>query len=434
MKFTKRKIKLFSLTCAITTLCSGFVLGENVQAANNKEWKFENNKWSYVDSNNLRSKDWENIKGDWFYFNSKGEMEIGWKYINKTWYHLRENGVMDTGWRKINEDWYYFNNSGSMMIGWQNINGSWYHLRENGVMDIGWRELGGAWYHLNESGAMETGWKYINNEWYHLNENGPMDIGWKKINNNWYYLRDDGIMTTQWNKINDYWYYFNDDGKMINNQYIDGWRIDNNGVAHYEKAFRNPKLENSNQIIVVTTNNMSTSYCNIEIYEKNDSGEWNNIDSTTGRVGANGLAYIENRVQSTNTTPAGVMSITGAFGVKNNPGTKLDYIKVNNNMYWDLNSENSTYNRLINYNPGGDYEHLISYPRQYEYSLITDYNHNQVPNKGGAIFVHCLGRGATGGCVSMPREKMIEILKWIDPKKNPKILVIPKDDLDDYWY
>ena len=54
--------------------------------------------------------------------------------------------------------------------------------------------------------------------------------------------------------------------------------------------------------------------------------------------------------------------------------------------------------------------------------------------KGGAIFVHCLGRGATGGCVSMPREKMIEILKWIDPKKNPKILVIPKDDLDDYTF
>ena len=59
---------------------------------------------------------------------------------------------------------------------------------------------------------------------------------------------------------------------MINNQYIDGWIIDNNGVAHYEKVFRNPKLENSNQIIVVTTNNMSTSYYNIEIYEKNDSG------------------------------------------------------------------------------------------------------------------------------------------------------------------
>ncbi|PWW95401.1 L,D-transpeptidase family protein [Clostridium perfringens] len=357
---------------------------------------------------------WIQNKGHWYYLNNDSTVKRDWLNSGYSWYYLNDNGIMATQWEKVNNYWYYFGSNGAMQKDWKEINNNWYYLRDDGIM--------------------ATQWEKVNNYWYYFGSNGAMQKDWKEINNNWYYLRDDGIMTTQWNKINDYWYYFNDDGKMINNQYIDGWRIDNNGVAHYEKAFRNPKLENSNQIIVVTTNNMSTSYCNIEIYEKNDSGEWNNIDSTTGRVGANGLAYIENRVQSTNTTPAGVMSITGAFGVKNNPGTKLDYIKVNNNMYWDLNSENSTYNRLINYNPGGDYEHLISYPRQYEYSLITDYNHNQVPNKGGAIFVHCLGRGATGGCVSMPREKMIEILKWIDPKKNPKILVIPKDDLDDYWY
>lgn len=357
---------------------------------------------------------WIQNKGHWYYLNNDSTVKRDWLNSGYSWYYLNDNGIMATQWKKVNDYWYYFGSNGAMQKDWKEINSNWYYLRNDGIMT--------------------TQWEKVNNYWYYFGTNGTMQKDWKEINNNWYYLRDDGIMTTQWNKINDYWYYFNDDGKMINNQYIDGWRIDNNGVAHYEKAFRNPKLENSNQIIVVTTNNMSTSYCNIEIYEKNDSGEWNNIDSTTGRVGANGLAYIENRVQSTNTTPAGVMSITGAFGVKNNPGTKLDYIKVNNNMYWDLNSENSTYNRLINYNPGGDYEHLISYPRQYEYSLITDYNHNQVPNKGGAIFVHCLGRGATGGCVSMPREKMIEILKWIDPKKNPKILVIPKDDLDDYWY
>ncbi len=64
-----------------------------------------------------------------------------------------------------------------------------------------------------------------------------MQKDWKEINNNWYYLRNDGIMATQWNKINDYWYYFDKDGKMINNQYIDGWRMDNNGIAHYEKSF-----------------------------------------------------------------------------------------------------------------------------------------------------------------------------------------------------
>ena len=411
-----------------------YLFHDNGAKVNKTGWIQNKGHWYYLNNDSTVKRDWLNSGYSWYYLNDNGIMATQWKKVNDYWYYFGSNGAMQKDWKEINRNWYYLRNDGIMTTQWEKVNNYWYYFGSNGAMQKDWKEINNNWYYLREDGIMATQWEKVNNYWYYFGSNGAMQKDWKKINNNWYYLRDDGIMTTQWNKINDYWYYFNDDGKMINNQYIDGWRIDNNGVAHYEKAFRNPKLENSNQIIVVTTNNMSTSYCNIEIYEKNDSGEWNNIDSTTGRVGANGLAYIENRVQSTNTTPAGVMSITGAFGVKNNPGTKLDYIKVNNNMYWDLNSENSTYNRLINYNPGGDYEHLISYPRQYEYSLITDYNHNQVPNKGGAIFVHCLGRGATGGCVSMPREKMIEILKWIDPKKNPKILVIPKDDLDDYWY
>ncbi|XZK22842.1 L,D-transpeptidase family protein [Clostridium perfringens] len=411
-----------------------YLFDDNGAKVNKTGWIQNKGHWYYLNNDSTVKRDWLNSGYSWYYLNDNGIMATQWEKVNDYWYYFGTNGIMQKDWKEINNNWYYLRDDGIMATQWEKVNDYWYYFGSNGAMQKDWKEINNNWYYLRDDGIMATQWEKVNNYWYYFGSNGAMQKDWKEINNNWYYLRDDGIMTTQWNKINDYWYYFNDDGKMINNQYIDGWRIDNNGVAHYEKAFRNPKLENSNQIIVVTTNNMSTSYCNIEIYEKNDSGEWNNIDSTTGRVGANGLAYIENRVQSTNTTPAGVMSITGAFGVKNNPGTKLDYIKVNNNMYWDLNSENSTYNRLINYNPGGDYEHLISYPRQYEYSLITDYNHNQVPNKGGAIFVHCLGRGATGGCVSMPREKMIEILKWIDPKKNPKILVIPKDDLDDYWY
>ncbi|WP_332829955.1 L,D-transpeptidase family protein [Clostridium perfringens] len=411
-----------------------YLFDDNGAKINKTGWIQNQGHWYYLNNDSTVKRDWLNSGYNWYYLNDNGIMATQWKKVNDYWYYFGANGAMQKDWKEINSNWYYLRNDGIMATQWEKANDYWYYFGTNGVMQRDWKEINNNWYYLRNDGIMATQWEKVNDYWYYFGTNGAMQKDWKEINNNWYYLRNDGIMATQWNKINDYWYYFDKDGKMINNQYIDGWRMDNNGIAHYEKAFRNPKLENSNQIIVVTTNNMNTSYCNIEIYEKNDSGEWNNIDSTTGRVGANGLAYIENRVQSTNTTPAGVMSITGAFGVKNNPGTKLDYIKVNNNMYWDLNSENSTYNRLINYNPGGDYEHLISYPRQYEYSLITDYNHNQVPNKGGAIFVHCLGRGATGGCVSMPREKMIEILKWIDPKKNPKILVIPKDDLDDYWY
>lgn len=201
----------------------------------------------------------------------------------------------------------------------------------------------------------------------------------------------------------------------------------------HKKGFNNPAFANSRQVVLVTTNGMSSSYANIKFYQK--SGEdWNKKTETSGRVGANGLAYISSRKQNTNKTPAGVMNILSAFGIADNPGSKYSYRKVKNNDYWDLNNGSPNYNRLVHDNPGGDYEHLISYPKQYKYFLNTDFNSGQVSNKGGAIFIHCNGNGSTGGCVSMPENKMVELIRWLDPSQNPKIVVIPSSDLDKYWY
>ncbi|MBK1813052.1 SH3 domain-containing protein [Clostridium sp. YIM B02505] len=200
-----------------------------------------------------------------------------------------------------------------------------------------------------------------------------------------------------------------------------------------KKGFKSPQLSNSSQIILVTTSSMSSSYANIKFYQKNGD-DWTIKTETNGRVGSNGLAYISNRMQSTDKTPAGVLGILGAFGVSDNPGCKYSYTKVTDNMYWDLNSGSSTYNRLIYSNPGGDYEHLASYPTHYKYALITDYNVNQTANKGGGIFVHVNGSGGTAGCVSMPEAQVKDLITWVNPTKNPKILIIPISDLGKYWY
>jgi L,D-peptidoglycan transpeptidase YkuD (ErfK/YbiS/YcfS/YnhG family) len=201
----------------------------------------------------------------------------------------------------------------------------------------------------------------------------------------------------------------------------------------YKKGFRNPALSNSSQVILVTTSSMSSSYANIKLYQKNGE-DWTVKEETSGRVGSNGLAYISNRVQSSDKTPAGVIGILNAFGVSDNPGSKYSYTKVTDDMYWDLNNGSPTYNRLIHNNPGGDFEHLASYPVQYKYALVTDYNVNQTPNKGGAIFVHCNGSGGTAGCVSMPEGNMRDLVTWVDPSQNPKIVIIPSSDLAKYWY
>ncbi|GFZ33978.1 hypothetical protein CSC2_45040 [Clostridium zeae] len=200
-----------------------------------------------------------------------------------------------------------------------------------------------------------------------------------------------------------------------------------------KKGFKSPQLSNSSQVILVTTSSMSSSYANIKFYQKNGE-DWNLKTETNGRVGTSGLAYISNRMQSTDKTPAGVLGILSAFGIADNPGSKYSYTKVTDDMYWDLNSGSSTYNRLIHNNPGGDFEHLASYPNQYKYALVTDYNVNQTANKGGGIFVHTNGSGGTAGCVSMPEAQMKDLITWVDPSQNPKLLIIPSSDLSKYWY
>lgn len=203
--------------------------------------------------------------------------------------------------------------------------------------------------------------------------------------------------------------------------------------AKKEQGFNNPAFNNSSQVVLVTTNGMGTSYANIKFYQKSN-GHWNLRRETNGRVGENGLAYIQNRVQSTNKSPAGILNIISAFRVANNPGSKYSYAKVTDDMYWNLNSGTPTYNRLIHNNPGGDFEHLSSYPGQYKYALVTDYNYNQAANKGGAIFIHVNGNGGTGGCVSMPEGAMRDLITWVDPGQNPKVVIIPNSDLNKYWY
>lgn len=223
-----------------------------------------------------------------------------------------------------------------------------------------------------------------------------------------------------------------DSNIKVTNKSNDNVTVTSNLSEEYKKGFKHQAFSNSRQVILVTAKGMGTSYCNIKFYEK--SGEdWKVITETSGRLGSNGLAYISNRKQSTDKTPAGVLNIISAFGVANNPGAKYGYTKVTDEMYWDLNSGSSTYNRLIYNNPGGDYEHLASYPKQYKYALVTDYNNGQVQDKGGAIFLHCNGSGSTGGCVSMDETSMHNIITRVDPGKNPKILIIPNSDLGSYW-
>ena len=157
-------------------------------------------------------------------------------------------------------------------------------------------------------------------------------------------------------------------------------------------------------------------YAELSIYlSKNE--EYHKIFSCPAIIGKNGIGK---QIEGDNKTPLGTFKIKNAYGIKNNPGIKITYTKITNEMYWCCSSNNINYNTLIYNSTNPNDEHLIDYPTPYEYLLDIGYNPYCVPYIGSAIFLHCWERNnvPTAGCIAVSKESMIKILQTITPRDN----------------
>ena len=122
-------------------------------------------------------------------------------------------------------------------------------------------------------------------------------------------------------------------------------------------------------------------------------------------------------------TPLGTWEVGEAYGIKDDPGSKIPFTKVTDDMYWCATGSNGKkYNTLLNKkdDPDNDYsedEHLMDYPIRYAYFLDMGYNKTGAPYAGNAIFLNCWKEPdyPTGGCVAVSEEDMVKILQTITP-------------------
>jgi L,D-peptidoglycan transpeptidase YkuD (ErfK/YbiS/YcfS/YnhG family) len=192
----------------------------------------------------------------------------------------------------------------------------------------------------------------------------------------------------------------------------------------------------SRQVLVVTSASWRTTWAQLRGYEKRD-GRWRLVmGPIPARVGYSGMRAAAGRVQGDGTTPAGTFRVTSAFGIKADPGTDLPYWRIRSRDQWWVGDRKSRFYNQPRWGSAGGYrrtergvdgsERLISYPTQYAYSAVIDFNRpDPVVGRGSGIFLHVNGRGSTAGCVSVSSASMIRILRWLDPAKQPKITIAP---------
>ncbi|MFJ6699633.1 L,D-transpeptidase [Streptomyces sp. NPDC091272] len=156
-------------------------------------------------------------------------------------------------------------------------------------------------------------------------------------------------------------------------------------------------------------------------------GRWVEAGRAPARFGANGLAEGASRVQGTSTTPTGLYGLPYGFGTEAAPaGTEVAYRRVGPNSWWCQDNRSLSYNRWVEPLPAdcrpGEAEKLDEYGTQYAHALVVAFNYPRpVRGRGAGIFLHVDGRGATAGCVSVPKDAMRRILRWADPARGPHI-------------
>ena len=163
----------------------------------------------------------------------------------------------------------------------------------------------------------------------------------------------------------------------------------------------------TNQIILVIGNRL-------EFYSK-ENNRWTKKMEVKCIYGKNGFSI--NRHSGDLTTPIGAFPILYAFGTKKNVNTKIEYKLITENSYFSDDEEKyDEYNTWIESKNKINGEHLIDYPKEYEYGFVIGFNVNpKIKGKGSSFFLHCIGKNNyTAGCIAIDTQNMIYLLRKIN--------------------
>ncbi|URZ02871.1 L,D-transpeptidase family protein [Clostridium felsineum] len=204
----------------------------------------------------------------------------------------------------------------------------------------------------------------------------------------------------------------------------------NHSSKHQNKIPDKLPLGNSKQAIIVTTPTESSVNMVLNAYEKTGH-TWHLKFTTNGVVGLKGISL--NKKEGDLKTPEGIFGFLFEFGSAPSPGTKMEYRQTHPGDYWSSVPTQEEYNTWVTYNGDpeirfghGNYENLYT-TSVYKYAAALDYDYgvNKVIGNGSAIFFHiesASGNG-TAGCIAIPEAPLVQILKWMNPNKAPKIAI-----------
>jgi L,D-peptidoglycan transpeptidase YkuD (ErfK/YbiS/YcfS/YnhG family) len=146
-------------------------------------------------------------------------------------------------------------------------------------------------------------------------------------------------------------------------------------------------------------------------------------------LGQRGIS--ENKREGDRTTPSGAFGFQRTmYGVAPNPGVRYRYRRIVCGDWWVEDPKSPWYNQFRHVRCGAappfdtTSDDMSRSPEAYRYLAVIDYNTRPVvPGRGSGIFLHVSRGNPTIGCVSLPVSRLLTILRWLNPAREPLIVI-----------
>ena len=192
------------------------------------------------------------------------------------------------------------------------------------------------------------------------------------------------------------------------------------------------------QYILVVSDNFNTSKAKLRCFEGHKV-IFDSIDVNLGKKGLGwgvfdlNIPHDENEVkkqEGDKKAPIGIFDLSSVFGYASTGTTKMPYIHATKDLICVDHSKHKDYNRIIKLTQPKpkSFEYMKRDDNQYELGIVVEHNKIQKENAGSCIFIHVQKHldASTAGCTSMTYNDLKKIVEWLDIKKNPILIQVPK--------
>lgn len=184
---------------------------------------------------------------------------------------------------------------------------------------------------------------------------------------------------------------------------------------------------NARQVITVTARSTTSTGAILQAWQRAGDGWRPSGPAVSAWLGAAGFSRPAS--EGSTATPQGSFSLTQAFGRDANPGTALPYTQTSSSDWW-ISQPGPLYNTMQHcssgcaFAQGSPNEHLYYEIPYYNYAVVINYNRSPVvQGNGSAFFLHVAVGAPTQGCVSIDRDQLVRLLRWLKPSAHPRILL-----------